>query len=636
MDNALVYPAWLLKPDGDVRVPRKPSVAFCETVVWQSWSDHQNLRNRFQRDVDLVRQAIGGVYPGFNPSKDKQIYSAELSNQVTTIASMIAAIEPMFEVPYRTVDEQSASQSIENWCVWFLQQLSKYHREAGNSALTWELVWYGLVYGRVCARVMLDPMDSTFPWSFDLIDPASVMPFWGDGKHGLKYVCRKYQERLGVILDAFDLDGTLIDKFAAKGEISKGDPHNGLDLNNEVEVLEYCDRWWRWVQADGIEVLPVTAHEYGFVPYRVWLANGEPVGSTVPTRPLTRDEVERGMGGTTSRETNQIYKGVAFFEHARRAHEQLEGVMGMLYKNLSKTINPTILTTTAYPSPPDEWSNDPGEENFARPGETREPAATPPSPVDLQPLLAKLREDLIKAGLPDHLYGVEGGSNVSGFAVESLIAAAKHKIQPYIDLQEVILGDICSCALKLFQNWGSVAIPDGVLRVPSVGRAGFATATNPSEITLDREMLDLVGTDVRVKLHSIALQNMTAMMNVASMAVDANLWSRQRANEWLGERDPMKLLEQVLAEQAMTDPDMLKFVTYPKALEATGNYEGLMAYMVGVILPALFGGGPGGAPGGPPGGAPASGPQTTQGASQPSVGQGPGPGSGPGGGGPPV
>lgn len=629
-----IYPAWMRKPDGGVRIPPRPSADFCETVVNQSWSDFQNMRIRFQRDVDLVRQTIGGTFPGFNPNIDKQMFSAELANQITAIAAMIAAIEPVAIVPYRSVDEQAASQSIENFALWFIRQLQRYHRLGGNSDFLWEATWYGLVYGRVAVRIMLDPSDTGFPWDVSLLDPGTVMPYWGDGKRGLKYVARRYKDRIGSVLDAFDTDGRIYDKFAAKADADRGDPHRGLDLTNEVEVLEYCDRWWRWISVDGIEVLPVTEHEYGFVPYRVYLANGEPVGAVTPDRPLTRDEVERGMGGVSSKETNQIYKGTAFFEHARRAHEQLEGVMGILYRGLRKAVDPTIVTTTPYNTPPEQWSSAPGDENFARPGEQRAPAPTTPSPIDLQPLLAKLREDLVKAGLPDHLYGLNEDSNVSGFAVESLIAAAKHKIQPYIDLQETVLGDICSCALSLFQNWGYLAAPDGALTVPVRGRAGAAASTtNPPEQVITRDMIELVGTDVEIKLHSVALQNMTAMMNVAKLAVDANLWSRQRANEWLGEHDPMKLMEQILSEQAMTDPDILQFVTYPRALEATGNYEGLMMYLLAKVLPQLFGSG--GTAGGQPGGAAPSGggPQTVQGSSQPQVGQGPGPGSGPTGGG---
>lgn len=634
-----VYPRWMSNPDGTPRIPPKPSPSFCETLVKKEASEYANLRNRFRRDVDLVRQAINGIFPGYDPSHDILFTSAELRNQVTTIAGMIAGIEPLYEVPYRTIDEQNASTRVERWAAWFIRSLREMHRGSGNSDLFWDAAWYGLVYGRIVARIMLDPEDEEFPWDITLVDPSTIVPSWG-GKHGLHHVTLLYRERLGTLLDTYDPTGKrkLAAKFGAqlrRSAIERGDPFEGLDLSHEVEVMEYCDRWWRYISADGIVVLPVTAHEYGFCPYRVWLSQGEPATATIPERPVTQAEANRGIIGNSSKQTDIIYKGVPFFESAKRTHEQLEASMGLLFKGLMKAIDPPINTTTPYNSPPEQWSNNPGDENFSRPGEQRQPVVTSPSPIDLQPLLGKLREDIVKAGLPDHLYGMSNESNVSGFAVESLIAAAKHKIQPYIDLQETFLGDLLSCSLKLFQNWGHLVVPDGVLRMPLDVRRGPALMTDPPEMVLDRPTIDLVGTHVKVRLHSTGLQNMTAMANVANMLVQAKLWSRTRGNEFLGEPDPQLLFEQVLAEDAMTDPDMLKMVTYPKALEATGNWEGLVAYMMTVVLPAILGPGNAGPPTAGPGGMTSipSNPETTQGASQPAVGQGPGPGSGPGNGG---
>ena len=271
------------------------------------------------------------------------------------------------------------------------------------------------------------------------------------------------------------------------------------------------------------------------------------------------------------------------------------------------------------------------------------------------------------------VFGNVEQSNVSGFASDTLIAAAKDRIQPYYDLCTDTIADVLELKNVLFRDHGHAYVgPTGELAVPVrsrrvEGRSGepmpsFANdifagndleellapgapmarsitggaelVEDHPEVVLTREMVRLVGARPEVTMINIGLQSKTVLANYLKLLQDGKMISRRTAMENVPEVDrPDHEWEEIKSEDAQTHPKMLELVEFPRSLWKRGDTDGFLAYIATVWMPAVMQmmgpqpgaappGGPGGTMGAAPGGAPPfpgspgpSGPQAPQGAS---------------------
>lgn len=483
------YPSWLYKTDKKtgmrvVDPPPKPKASQFEDWVKADEARYSELLARFLDDIRLYRQMGFGRFADFNPDFDTLFVSAEPTTQINKVAAMIAGTPHNISYPWRTKQEREDAEALETWALWFIETWEKHHRDSGSSELKWDLAWSGLLYGREVVRVTCDLEDGDFPWQIDVIDPATCYPTWGRGKHGLIRMSRRYLDTLGAIIDQYDPAGRngIVAKFAK--HLNKG--INELHFEREVEVNECWTRWHKYVSADGIVIQEPVAHEYGVVPFVYNLAPGEmgTISSPRRERGLTREEILLGYaaGGQKSRQFDLAEKGVSFLHSIRNAIAQREAVAGMHMTSLHQTLNPATITTNPYPTPPEPLDLGPGGNNERKPGQQTVPAVPNPKPLDTQPLMGMLNSEIAKAALPDVIFGQVDGSNVTGFASDTLMAAAKDRIQPYLSLTEKTLEDVLVLATYLFRNFGQNAegLSDGVLVIP---RRGFgntdATSSAP-------------------------------------------------------------------------------------------------------------------------------------------------------------
>jgi hypothetical protein len=161
-------------------------------------------------------------------------------------------------------------------------------------------------------------------------------------------------------------------------------------------------------------------------------------------------------------------------------------------------------------------------------------------------------------------------------------------------------------------------------------------------VYIDAEMIDAVAARPKVTLANLSLNNKTALVNYLTQAVNGKLMSRAVAMEELPENtNAFDTFQQIMAEQGMTNPDMLQAIYYPRSLAAQGDFDAWISYMAIVLAPriaeaammgqqtAMLGaGGPGGTPPPPEGGGqapieqPANGSATGQNPAM--IGRGPG------------
>lgn len=674
-----IYPRWAYdRVTQEVKKEPKPSRAYMDAAVTDDQLRHSALVNRFAEDLRTYRMMDRTIFEDLKRDDLEMFVSASPAIQVHKIANMVSNIEHVVQFAYRTEKESESAQRLENAAYHILEQADLHHRMGGNASLKWEWVFSHLVYGRIVTRVLPDSSDPDFPWDIRSFDPSQCFPTYG-GKKGLIRMSLVYNESVDRILQMYGDDPDVNKKVLKKYTDKESDK---LDLNHVGEVRECWTPWHRWLEFDGEDILPVTEHGIGRVPFVTTVGPGEMGSATMPGgMSQTRLEISSLMplAEHPGADVDLTQKGLSFFHHQRPALRQQAAVMSIQMTAAKQRLNPPMEKRTPYEDPGQPVSMATGDTNFTRQGEEIRPLLSQANAVDMGVVLSSLDKELQKGGLPDHLFGATEGSNVSGFAVESMIAAAKDRLQPTITDLEIHSEDVLDLCFYLFRNMGHIFVDDaeGKLRFPAKGRgtemggsgqgparpdynsmmamlmqqtqgmppdigAWQAMGMDESGIQetedkynyINREDILAVGTRPEVKLQSVHLQNMTMLANVASMLIDKKIWSRERAMDEFNIKNPNQEFDRILKEDAMTNPKMLELVMFPEALYNSGNMSGFLAYFASVIAPILMQMQMGGAP---PGASPSQpgGPQTIQGDSQPMMGQGPGSPSGPGNAGPP-
>ena len=666
------YPSWLYKIDRKtgqrtLSPPRKPESGMFKSWATKDQSDYALLLLRFIQDLTFVRQREAGVFDTHREEFGEAFSSPEPWTQLSKLCTMVSSIPPKPEWRFKTEKERKASQAAEEWFYYICEQWKIQHRGHGNGDLDWDMMFNAGVYGRMVSHVIPDPEDPTLPWKIELCDPGSCFPVWGD-KYGLLRMTRIYKSTRGEILDSLDPTG---EKKLEK-KIFGIDKNADIDLTAEVTVQDVWTRWSRYLDVDGKEVLHYD-HEYGKVPFVYDIAPGESGLNSTPEIQglgLAFDTQSRDMypvSGTNSRQQDIARKGVSFFHGFRQVIRLEEMIFGLMMLILKLDASPPQMTESGYEELPSPVDMTPGGHTHRRPGEKTTPVSTAVRAQVLGPLLQMLSAAKQKAGLPDNVFGIVEGSNVTGFAQNTLMAATKDRIQPYIDMRANHYANVAELAAYMYHGWGHLYVddPEGVFRVPKRARDPFpsggkklgpmppvfsmansgtplpeiaasvstsyqnqmaqpAPIEDETEVEISRETFELVGFRPRVKLESWDWNDMTQRMNVAQMATQSGLWSKWTARDKIGIDDPTQEQRWIDVEMAKSHPGLIESVILPQALWETGNINAFLAY-TSHVLAQMGGGGTMGAPSGASPADPSAnggsvrGVQTVQGDSQPSV-----------------
>lgn len=712
------YPSWMYRRDDlgvrELVTPKTPEKTQFDEWIQADIMRHGPLMARFRRELRFYRKRVSGVFPGFDPDVDQGFVSSEIPIQVAKVCAMGMTTPIQINYPNRTRQEREDAQAMEAFANWFLEQWRVHHRMAINADLVWDMFWYSLVYGRIVVQQRCDLEDSEFPWWTAVEDPATCFPLEGKGKHGMIRMSRQYTALAADVLDMFDPMGEkrLAEKLNQQAERE----YREFELDREVVVTECDTRWSHYVAVDDIEVLR-TDHEYGFVPYIYNLVGGEATTSGVGVPidvmgPSGPDIVRRGWGaeGGTSRQFDLVEKGQSFFHNVIPALLKREEILSLHMTVLQQTVWPSTITTTPYDVPPEPMDLTPGKDNLRRTLESTAPAIPHPAPVDTGPLLAQVDREIEAGMLPRVIFGqIDEGNNITGFAQDSLIAAAKDRIQPNFDVVQATISDVIFMATGQFYDFGHTAegLANGELIIPrqnrrsdftnggkvapippyaqsiimamlknitepggplgpppppaptgppspfaqppaqpptpdqgaammganpmamgigmpgpQIGMPGFLdprwtmTGKPPvgdaPEFRITRDIIENISYRPRVKLNAMSLNSRTTLINYLTQAVGGKFMRRETAMEQIPEvRDTLEEFEGIIAEDAITNSELLQAVYYPRSLYAQGDFEGFLLYWAVINLPRIMasmgmplGGGPGpmgmGAMGPPP------------------------------------
>jgi hypothetical protein len=562
-----------------------PDEGYIREAVEADYRYYQPLFNRFARDLTHYRQkALPNVPPMFDPKLEVAFKSATLSNIVNKLTNMTSATDWRHVVPFKDEKSKENSQIVENWYDYCREcEKEIYAMSGGDASLQWDEFFYLFLFGRVYARILPDVADEHHPFRESLLDPSTCMPIWGDDKEGLVRFTRKYQARVVDVIHTYgkfkpNLAGTIASKMGYQAD------DIGHYYNEVGEVVEYWDTWNRYVSFKGIELIR-DSHKLGYVPFVAVIARGEPRGLVTPeaANMLQLDEFNNLVGVGTTRE-DLVEKGVSVFHHIINTNRMSEIVYTLLLSETLKAQNPAYIT---YSAPqlagkmPPPLKTTPGASNQRVLNQQKvEMVPTSPRPTDVSPVMNKIQAETVEGSVNPAMYGSMDGSNIAGFAVQELMSAARDTITPYVE------GFTRFQALKAKMRGRQYISHIGVMQTINVPMEGQYGTSPTAELT--PMIMKSTGNKVTVEMIGISDSQLPAMLNVTGSAVEQGVWSRRKAMEKLGEKDPARMLRDIIYERAIEHPDIMENVIIPQVFLQNGQQD--LAYLWGmlVVMPKMM------------------------------------------------
>jgi hypothetical protein len=498
---------------------------------------------------------------------------------------MSSATDWRYVVPFKDEQSKVQSQIVENWLLYLRQcEEDAYARGGGDASLQWDEFFYLYQYGRVVCRILPDPTDQTHPFHEDLIDPAVCFPEFGNTKEGMVRMSMVYDSDVLRVLRAYSRYVPNIEEKMIKA-MGYTTSDIGRYYNEEGTVKEYWDTWNRRVTFRDVVIIE-GSHELGYIPFVYVSARGEPAGMGTPRNGTYGvDENNNAIFASGTREDLEE-KGVSVYHHIKNSHRMTEIVFTLLISEVLKSQNPAVIEYMA----PQLWGNPPPPVKFGPNASNKrvlnaqqvDIVPTSPRPTDTSPVLNKVQADTVEGSINPAMYGSMDGSNIAGFAVESLISAARDTVLPYTKAWQTYQAGKAKIKQKLYVN--NIYPVSGMPMVaPMEGQYGSSPS---AEVT--PEVIQACGYKVTVEMIGVSDSALPAMMNVAAQGIKEGIWSRRKAMEKLGEKDPAKMLQDIILEKAIEHPEIMENVIIPQMFAKNGQDDLATMWGMMVVMPKLM------------------------------------------------
>jgi len=381
-----------------------------------------------------------------------------------------------------------------------------------------------------------------------------------------------------------NLDQRMRDSVVEEMGWGRDEIHNFFHIQREL--IECWDPWNQAAYWGEVEVYN-KPHKLGYVPWVYVMAKGEPRGMTTPEGRYwikgweEEDDIDEFLSITEEEDLAQ--KGVSVFHHIINTNRMTEVVYTLLMTEVIKASNPATITYGAAQMA----GNQPPPLNFKPGGNNQrvlnaqrvENAPTSPRPTDTSPVLQKLTGDVAEGTLNPAMYGQVEGSNVAGFAIESMIAAAKDTVLPYMKAWEIYQ----QLKARMFNiMYRDQIAPLGIMSVPMEGKYGSSPAAD-----LTPEVLRSAGTKVTCEIVGVSDQQLPMLVNAAGAAVERGFWSRRKAMEKLGEKDPTRMIQDIIIERALEHPEMMENFLIPINFIRAGQKDLADLWVLMVVMPKV-------------------------------------------------
>lgn len=527
-------------PDEKPKKPKRPKPDMDEVreksdQIVDFWAARDT---RMKEDWDLYKMSKTVLGDGEIVIKNTPYVTVEKA------ANILASQIPQISVIPPSNAEANEAQKVEDFLRWSMDKWNKrWRRSQLQGSMRHAMAHYLCLRGWVAARLQYEGEEEEnnykhHPIHVKLFDPLQVYPALGD--NGLRYVAHRYWTTYGELSEEWEEAAELYEEE---------------NQEDHVEVTVYYDDWYFAVYAGEDDIIDVTEHEYGFVPWVIVTGNGSPIRAT---------------------DTNQTSwvadVGVSIFHGMKESYKSLNRVLSQLATQVSNAADPP----TAYYYDPVQNANpqpldmSPGATNFLFYDRERvEPIQLSANPSDVMPLIDSLQDDLNRSTLPSILWGV--GGTESGFQTSILTDAARDSLYAIISGMQETMEQINESALTLLKDHHDEPV-------------GFWIKNQQGEkiggITLDPEEIRMVGVENEVRYRDVSPKDRATMAQLAMGLTNAKLISMETArDEYLGLENPQRENERVLADMIYMDEDVMKKGMIPAALLAQDPalYEMYMA-----------------------------------------------------------
>lgn len=490
-----VYPRWF-------DIPRKPDPMVIANRAQLRFNEYSEWRLSLRHDLKMLRMADAGIFRNDEPdikAKIMETYQSHgLVDEFNLAVSWLSGLQRRVVKEHGSEETKAAARKVKLAAEWLLRYESQCHTEKGEIPTNVLEPKILLAYGLVAKRRVLDRFSEPYesPFITRYIDPAQLVPEFDD--RGIKCLYRVYSAKVRDLADTY---GDFAPSLRKRLENQYGKFDDDLDLTN---VVEYWDRWWRCVTVAGENILPVTEHKYGEVPYTIGYGPlGEPLNTTLPD-----DTGATAVTAENYRE-NLPYKSVSFVRFRKVSHIYHEALMTRVLHGVQLELFPPYIRMRSLAAsgtgPAPDLDGSPGAPNEGILGE--EEFADYPFPrnsgQNRQALMDALSRDMMTGSAPLSAYGHMDQSNISGTANKQAAQAGLHLWKPWVQSLESFNARDLSKALRIWQRLGSVVEYGGPERRPFTVPVQKPYRGEESSFELSRDLIKKVGAEVRITMASV-------------------------------------------------------------------------------------------------------------------------------------
>src|SRR3990167_6096480 len=454
------------------------------------------------------------------------------------MAAMVSGAGITFNMPAMSLSATTAAQAVENYCLWFWEELRHQQMFSGGTDPLRLLAHYAVVRGWICALILPNATNPDFPYTVDLPDPMTCYPRFTNGK-GLARMTKQY----------------CMTVLEARYEYPEADAMlQGREDDDEVEIISYYDQVYQInLLTSGGSSVPNGASASASMligqvyRHEVTDFSGRPV---TPWTTIIPNGDLSGTTGTAAKRTELYGPGCLFAIKGIYSH--FCRLVAMSLTQVAKSVDPPMaLFYRDGKAVPAEVVLEPGTTNYMLFGDSDiKPLMPTANPQDMQVLWAKFEDQMDRAGLPKTFYG-HVLSGISGYTVNLLNAAANDNVQVYGEgVQEIVmllLRRMLEITLRITsQTTGNIqyVAPQGFMQRRVAGQS-----FNPS-------IIQQTGVSVEVKLGAVTPANKAEIANYVLGLVGAGIIPRYDARVELGYKDPLLMFDRQSLESLVMNPQI--------------------------------------------------------------------------------
>jgi hypothetical protein len=552
--TAIISMLFEMKPSFKPKYPynfQKPKEPDASAIWMDSKREERRNWERTERMMDTIKRLrfdSVGIFPRDKAAREQKDQDEMILSDLVDDWQLLSAIMASFDmsVTKRVLSrsQQVAGQTLEDFAMLIREEETYRWANTGDMPLALAEAKVLTSYGQLFARVLCNLNDPDFPFDITLADPASCYPVFG-GTRGLKKMYRLMRMSVAAACEEW-------------GEPSKAgmqkiyDKVGKDDDNASITICEYADTWWRCATTmDGIELLPVTEHKYGKVP---WIVQGGPAGEplfTDTTRALDfksmqpRDGIGVGLTGPSD-DWGMKHKLVSSIHLQRPRHDQMEALMARVATSIEDSNNPALLVTRdmlleGTPAPRIDRRR--GAVNILNMGEQAQPIPNIAPPTDAQAFMQMANQDSMTGKIPLGMYGNQTGSQQTGNSMSVAAESGMDHITPWVSAMETFQTRKMEMCIEHWRNFGHLTRFQNGDEKPFLVPVAKPTSNEELARAITPEMIDEIGPRIQVTMTRLRTQELLQLAQAAGQLVPLG-WSKRRLFEKMGIHDFDRMREE--------------------------------------------------------------------------------------------